>query len=140
MIGILIDACAETFVTHEEEILAGTFVGSLVKCTHARCREAYTHCTDVAVKRIYRSRDVLDIELAGFRIINTLIELMIDAVTHPEKAYSRLLIDRVSEQYNIKAPTLYGKVQAVLDYLSGMTDVYALDLYRKINGNSLPAV
>lgn len=46
----------------------------------------------------------------------------------------------VSEQYAIKAPTLYGKVQAVLDYLSGMTDVYALDLYRKINGNSLPAV
>lgn len=140
VIGILIDACAETFVAHEEEILAGTFVGSLVKCTHARCRDAYAHCTDVAVKRIYRSRDVLDIELAGFRIINTLIELMIDAVTHPEKAYSQLLIDRVSEQYDIKAPTLYGKVQAVLDYLSGMTDVYALDLYRKINGNSLPAV
>ena len=65
---------------------------------------------------------------------------MVDAVTHPDKAYSRLLIDRVSEQYAIKAPTLYGKVQAVLDYLSGMTDVYALDLYRKINGNSLPAV
>ena len=27
-----------------------------------------------------------------------------------------------------------------LDYISGMTDVFALDLYRKINGNSLPAV
>ena len=38
------------------------------------------------------------------------------------------------------SPTLYGKIQAVFDYLSGMTDVYALDLYRKINGNSLPAV
>ena len=37
-------------------------------------------------------------------------------------------------------PTLYGKIQAVLDYISGMTDVYALDLYRKIKGNSLPAV
>lgn len=140
VIGILIEACAEAFVTHEEEILAGTFSGSLIKHTNLRCREAYARCSDVAVKRIYRSRDVLDIELAGFRIINTLIELMVDAVTHPDKAYSRLLIDRVSEQYAIKAPTLYGKVQAVLDYLSGMTDVYALDLYRKINGNSLPAV
>ena len=140
VIGILIDACAETFVAHEKEILAGTFSGSLIKCTTERCRDAYIHCSEVAVKRIYRSRDVLDIELAGFRIINTLIELMVDAVRNPEKAYSRLLIDRVSEQYDIKAPTLYGKVQAVLDYLSGMTDVYALDLYRKINGNSLPAV
>ena len=29
---------------------------------------------------------------------------------------------------------------AVLDYLSGMTDIYALDLYRKINGQQLPMV
>ena len=140
VIGILIDECAEAFVAHEEEILAGTFEGSLIKHTGERCRSAYAHCSEVAVDKIYRSRDVLDVELAGFRIINTLIELMVDAVTHPDKAYSKLLIDRVSSQYEINSPTLYGKLQAVLDYLSGMTDVYALDLYRKINGYSLPAV
>ena len=50
------------------------------------------------------------------------------------------MIIRVSNQYNIKAPVLYERIQAVLDYISGMTDVFALDLYRKINGNSLPAV
>lgn len=88
----------------------------------------------------YRSSDVLDIELAGFRVISTLIDLMINAVCSPEKAYSQLLINRISGQYNVNAPTLYGKIQAVLDYISGMTDVYALDLYRKIKGNSLPAV
>lgn len=140
IIGILIDECAEAFLNHEEEILAGTFTGSLIKHTHARCQEAYAHCTEVSVKKIYCSRDVLDVELAGFRVINTLIELMIDAVNNPEKTYSRLLIDRVSEQYDMHAPTLYGKIQAVFDYLSGMTDVFALDLYRKINGHSLPAV
>ena len=43
-------------------------------------------------------------------------------------------------QYDIKAPDIYNKLLAVLDYISGMTDVYALDIYRKINGNSLPAV
>ena len=92
------------------------------------------------MSRIYRSRDVVDVELAGFRVISTLIDLMIEAVTHPEKAYSRLLISRVSEQYDMEADTLYGKVQAVLDYISGMTDVFALDLYRKINGHGLPAI
>lgn len=56
---------------------------------------------------------------------------MIDAVRSPEKAYSQLLINRVSGQYNIKAPALYERIQAVLDYISGMTDVFALDLYRK---------
>ena len=140
VIGILIDECVEAFMHHEEEILNGTFSEPLIKHASERCRQAYKRCSEVAVKKIYRSRDVLDIELAGFRIINTLIELMIDAVTHPDKAYSRLLIDRVSSQYDLHAPTLYGKIQAVFDYLSGMTDVFALDLYRKINGNSLPAV
>ena len=140
VIGMLIDECAEAFVAHEAEILEGTFEGSLIKHTGERCRDAYVHCSKVAVNKIYRSRDVLDVELAGFRIINTLIELMVDAVTHPDKAYSKLLIDRVSSQYEIHSDTLYGKLQAVLDYLSGMTDVYALDLFRKINGNSLPAV
>ncbi|MBQ1979625.1 MAG: dehydrogenase, partial [Alistipes sp.] len=140
VIGILIDECVDAFMRHEEEILSGTFSEALIKHTSDCCRQAYKHCSEVAVKKIYRSRDVLDIELAGFRIINTLIELMIDAVTHPDKAYSQLLIDRVSSQYDLHAPTLFGKVQAVFDYLSGMTDVFALDLYRKINGNSLPAV
>lgn len=140
VIGILIDECAEAFMCHEEEILSGVFNEPLIKHTSERCQQAYKHCSEVAVKKIYRSRDVLDIELAGFRIINTLIELMVDAVIHPDNAYSRLLIDRVSSQYDLHAPSLFGKLQAVFDYISGMTDVFALDLYRKINGNSLPAV
>ena len=83
---------------------------------------------------------MLDIELAGFRIISTLLELMLDAVRWPDRAYSRLLINRVSSQYAVRALGLYERVQAVLDYISGMTDVFALDLYRKINGNSLPEI
>ena len=63
-----------------------------------------------------------------------------EAVCHPEKAYSQLLINRVSQQYDIGAERLYDRIMAVLDYISGMTDVYALDLYRKINGMSLPFV
>ena len=52
----------------------------------------------------------------------------------------RILLKRIPEQYDTHAPTTYGKIQCVLDYISGMTDVYALDLYRKITGMSLPAV
>ena len=127
-------------VEHEEEILSGEFEGSLIKHIGSPLKEAYQHCSEIAFHKIYRSSDVLDIELAGFRVISTLIDLMINAVRTPEKAYSQLLINRMSSQYNVNAPTLYEKIQAVLDYISGMTDVYALDLYRKIKGNSLPAV
>ena len=140
VIGLLIKECTRAFLDNETEIFSGTFEGPLIKHISERPEKAYKHCSEVSFKKIYRSRDVLDIELAGFRVINTLLELMIDAVTSPEKAYSQLLINRVSGQYNIKAPALYERVQAVLDYISGMTDVFALDLYRKINGNSLPAV
>ena len=106
VIGILIDECADAFMRHEEAILNGAFNEPLIKYTSERCYQAYKHCSEVAVKKIYRSRDVLDIELAGFRIINTLIELMVDAAIQPDNAYSRLLIDRVSSQYNLHAPTL----------------------------------
>ena len=139
-IGLLVRECVDVFVAHEAEILSGQFSGPLVKHVSEPLREAYEHSAAVSLEKIYRSKDVLDIELAGFRIITTLVDLMIEAVMSPEKAYSQLLMGRVSGQYDIASKSLYGRVQAVLDYISGMTDVYALDLYRKINGNSLPAV
>ena len=140
IIGILIKECTQVFIENEADILGGNFEDALIKRISPPLCEAYKQCSQVAVHKIYRSRDVLDIELAGFHVISTLLELMIDAVQSPDKAYSQLLINRVSGQYDIESPTLYGKIQAVLDYISGMTDVYALDLYRKIKGNSLPAV
>lgn len=140
VIGALIKECTRVFTENEKKILAGEFEGALIKHICSPLKEAYENCSAIALQRIYRSSDVLDIELAGFRVISTLIDLMINAVRSPEKAYSQLLINRISGQYNVNAPTLYGKIQAVLDYISGMTDVYALDLYRKIKGNSLPAV
>ena len=139
-IGVLTRACVKTFVEHEEEILSGSFQGPLIKQIASPVREAYKQCSETAFEKIYCAKDVLDIELAGYQVITTLVDLMIEAVRYPHKAYSQLLINRVSHQYDMQAPTLYGKIQAVLDYISGMTDVYALDLYRKINGNSLPAV
>ncbi len=140
VIGLLIGECTQAFMNHETEILNGTFEGSLIKGISPLPAKAYKHSSDVSFQKIYCSRDVLDNELAGFRIISTLLNLMIEAVSSPEKVYSQLLINRVSSQYNIRAHSFYERIQAVLDYISGMTDVFALDLYRKIKGNSLPAV
>lgn len=139
-IGVLVKECTKVFVDNEESILQGKFEGTLINNMSSRIREAYKTCSGVAVNKIYCSKDVVDIELAGYQVITTLMDLMIEAVMYPEKAYSKLLIKRVSTQYDISADTLYERILAVLDYVSGMTDVYALDLYRKINGNSLPAV
>ena len=140
VIGLLIRECTQAFLDNEKQILAGKFEGTLIKHISPLPASAYHLCSEVSFEKIYCSRDVLDIELAGFRIIGTLLEMMTDAVCSPEKTYSKLLINRVSSQYNIKSPVFYERIQAVLDYISGMTDVFALDLYRKINGNSLPEI
>ncbi len=103
-------------------------------------QNAYRRCTDVAVRKIYKSKPVLDVELSGFKIMETLMEVMTDAAVHPDRFYSRQLISRVSSQYDIDSPDLDTRIMAVIDYISGMTDVYALDVYQKINGISLPII
>lgn len=139
-IGALEHECVRVFVENEDAILAGTFEGSLIKHTCPLIHDAYERCVSVAVNKIYNSRDVIDTELAGYKIISTLIELFTDAVMNPDKAYSKLLLGRISSQYEVDAEGVYPRIMAVLDYLSGMTDVFALDLFRKINGESLPIV
>lgn len=139
-IGCLVQECVRTFIEHEDEILEGTFHGTLIQQISSLPRQAYRQCSSTAFKKIYRSKDVVDVELAGFKVITSLLELYLEAVTHPHKAHSRLLIDLVSSQYETTATTLYDRVMAVLDFISGMTDIYALDLYRKIHGINLPHV
>lgn len=140
VIGKLENACAQTFIDHEEEILSGTFRGCLIDSIPEPQRTAYKRCTEVSFQKIYKSKPVLDVELSGFKILETLMEIMTEAAVHPDRFYSRQLISRVSSQYDITSPDLETRLMAVVDYISGMTDVYALDIYQKINGISLPIV
>ena len=140
VIGKLENECVNTFVAHEDEILSGTFTGSLIDHISPLQREAYRRCADISVQKIYRSRPVLDVELSGYKIMETLMQQMVEAVMHPDRYYSQQLIGRVSSQYHIDDPDLEVRLMSVIDYISGMTDVYALDVYQKINGISLPII
>ena len=140
VIGKLENECVRTFVAHEEDILAGRFAGSLIDHIAERQHHAYQQCAELSKRRIYRSRIVLDVELSGYKIMETLMHQMTEAIMHPDRYYSQQLIGRVSSQYAIESPALETRIMAVIDYISGMTDVYALDVYQKINGISLPIV
>jgi len=140
VIGKLIDQCSEVFAEHEAAILDGTFDSSLIKHLPEQTAAAYENCSKTAFKKIYRSSEVLDVELAGYKIILTLLDNLVTAVLSPEKAYSQQLLMRIPEQFETNSETTYGKIMAVLDYISGMTDIYALDLYRKITGMSIPTL
>lgn len=140
VVGALERACVNTFVNHEDEILQGTFTGSLIKHIDTPLREAYQRCAELSRAKIYRSKPVLDVELSGYKIMETLMETLISAAVHPEKFHSQQLICRFSSQYDINSPHLETRIMAVLDYISGMTDIYALDIYQKIEGIALPIV
>ena len=140
VINALERACVDAFMRHEDEIMRGEFSGSLIDSIDDRLVKAYHNCSELSKKRIYKSKPVLDVELSGFKIMDSLMEVMTEAAVNPQRFYSRQLISRVSSQYDISAPDLETRIMAVIDYISGMTDVYALDIYQKINGISLPIV
>ena len=140
VIGKLENECVAVFLAHEEEILAGTFEGCLIDHISERQKKAYKECEKISYSKIYQSKPVLDIELSGYQIMATLMEVFIKAAVNPSRFYSKQLLRRVSSQYDIENENLEERIMAVIDYISGMTDIYALDIYQKINGISLPIV
>lgn len=140
VIGKLENECVAAFLAHEEEILAGTFEGSLIDHISECQKKAYKECEKISYSKIYQSKPVLDIELSGYKIMATLMEVFVEAAVNPSRFYSKQLLRRVSSQYDIENENLEERIMAVIDYISGMTDIYALDIYQKINGISLPIV
>ena len=139
-IGRLENECVTAFLEHEKEILAGTFEGSLIDHIAEQQRNAYKECEKTSFAKIYHSKPVLDIELSGYKIMATLMEVFVNAAITPERFDSQQLLRRVSSQYDINNENIEERIMAVIDYISGMTDIYALDIYQKINGISLPIV
>ncbi len=139
-IGRLESECARAFVDNEGAILGGTFEGCLIDHVDPSVRDAYRHCSEVSFQRIYNSKPVLDVELSGYKIMETLMGALMEAAVNPATYHSEQLRKRFSNQYDINSDDFETRVMAVVDFISGMTDVFALDIYQKIQGISLPIV
>ena len=140
VISLLERKCVESFVANEQKLLDGMLEGCLIDHISHLEREAYHRCEKVSRQKIYNSKPVLDVELSGYNIMETLLTALIEAAVEPQRYYSRQLIQRFSSQYDINSANLETRIQAVIDYISGMTDLFALDVYQKIKGISLPIV
>ena len=139
IINKLINACADIFCQNYETIMTGEFKGSLIKNLTGTNKMAYDKCTELAYSRIYHTDIVTQIQIAGFKILGTILKEYTDAVLKPETYYARNILSVMPEQYQVsKDDSMYTKIQTVVDYVSGMTDSYALNLYRKIKGIELP--
>ncbi len=138
VIGKLVGQCTQVFINNYDKIMSGDFSGSLTNYLHGTTNEAMKNCAALSFKKIYRHPSVVEIEISGFKILGSLLHEFSKAILNPEDKYSEMLLPFIPEQYKVCAQaSAYEKLQSVLDYISGMTDIYALDLYRKINGIGL---
>ena len=141
IINKLINACCDEFENNYESIMEGSYKGSLIKNLDGKLKEAYRTCSKVAVERVYYTNSVTQIQIAGYKILGTLLKEYIDAVLKPETYYARNLLSVMPTQYQVDANvSIYTKIQTVVDYVASMTDSYALNLYKKIKGIDLPEI
>ena len=140
VIGKLVKQCVNVFWEKQDDIFSGNFQKALIDHVHPTSLAAIKNIKDVSLKNIYNDRSVVEIEISGYQIIGTLLEVFIEAILNPKEGFSQKIIQLMPDQYGGSHESTYEKVQAVVDFVSGMTDLYALDLYRKIKGINIPGV
>lgn len=138
-INYLAISCVEEFITNRADILTGLYNRSLIDGIAPLSIKALEEINAVTVRRIYNHETVVKIELAGYEVMSALLHSFIPAVlrrspTHREKKILKLL----PQQFRGEEDTPYEKALSVLDFISGMTDSYAMELYKNLRGISLP--
>ena len=130
-VGACIDRVSRVLSDHYDAIMDGRFTGSLM--AHTDYSAKYDAVKDFSVKNIYNHESVTRIEIAGFAVLKGLLELFMEWVTSPQSSLGRKIGDILHAP-----PTTdeYERFLHVIDYLSGMTDSYALHTYTTLMGRT----
>lgn len=153
--GIMIKAVIEVFKDRYDDIMSGTFEGGLLESSTAKDLEKILK--KISREYCYSDNEVITLELVGDRVISDLLELFVDAVVNiDKKPKTRLkkekLFHLISENFrhiqsldskglpNIEFEDLsiYNRLILITDFISGMTDSYAVNLHQKLLGVKLP--
>ncbi len=135
-INSLVNQCAVAFMDNYEQVMSGEFDKHLVECIDAR--EAVQTVSDIAREQIYYYRKVLEIETAGYEVLAGLLHCFLNAVFCDNKR-DRQIRMLIPKQYLDETLGKYDRVMNVIQFVSGMTDTFALDTFRTIKGISLPS-
>jgi dGTPase len=139
-INTLIQACSKLFYEEQQTILDGDFNHSLIDMIEEPFRSIMKDITKLSVKRIYNYSSVVQIEVAGYKVMGGILEEFIPAYLQNSSKYHQKLVELIPKQFLTKQQDDYSKIQTVLDFVSGMTDLYAVELFRKIKGISFPSM
>lgn len=140
-INELVNQLAKVFLDEEENILKGKFENELI--SEIKKASALKEIKEISVSKIYKSRSVVEREVAGYEVLGGLLDTFIDSydeayegkISSKNKSVFALLPRRISEDI---PKELYLRLLRVIDFVSGMTDSFAVSLFRKIRGISLP--
>ncbi|RLD84770.1 MAG: deoxyguanosinetriphosphate triphosphohydrolase [Bacteroidetes bacterium] len=137
-INALTVVCADRFMENSHEIINGLFNDELISIVNKQCSEM-KEITKVTKQQIYNHPKVMKIELAGYQILYDLLALFVPAVlkhspTHMDTKLKKIIPNQFMYDESIANISNYEKVFSVLDFLSGMTDEYALQLYKQLKG------
>ncbi|HET6254014.1 MAG TPA: dNTP triphosphohydrolase [Puia sp.] len=142
LINLLIFRVRDIFMAKEEELLNGRLSKALIEYLPERELELIRRIDDFSVQHIYNHRSVVEIEIAGYNVIGGMLREFFGALLQPGSIKSQKLRQLISKQFVIAGQpgSLYSDIQSVVDFISGMTDLYAVDLYRKITGIDFPRI
>ncbi len=134
-IGNLINDAVRVFIENEEAILQGKFHFALTD--KSKYKAQMDDIINLSVKKIYQSREVIEKELSGYQIINTLLDKFITAYNnnHEGKAtnYDKLLLKILPEKHHLEKENLYDRLLHICHYISMLTDGKAVELFKIVS-------
>ncbi|HYK75443.1 MAG TPA: deoxyguanosinetriphosphate triphosphohydrolase [Daejeonella sp.] len=139
-INTLIWFCTQTFYTQQSALLSGDYNQSLTDALPEPYLEAWKNIGQVSKAKIYNYSSVIQKEVAGYKVMAGLLEEFIPALLYNDTHYYRKLVELIPKQFRTDQQDTYSRIQSVLDFVSGMTDLYAVELYSKIKGISFPSI
>lgn len=136
-IGVLINEAVTIFLDNEEAILNGTFdKGLLDKCKY---EAQINDIIKISIDKIYRSKEVVEKEVAGYKIIADLLDVFVTALNNKfdsrQSNYDKLVLNLIPQEYQQEKESLYDRIMQISSYVAGLSDGYAIRLHRKIMGN-----
>jgi dGTPase len=134
VISRLATASAKVFCDHYEAIMQGRFEGKLLDQIDPELAYAMKECESLAIAQVYKHPSVVKIEISGYKVLGSLLDDFYNAIMNPDENYSKMLLSLIPAQYHPQSSEVYENARAVVDFVSGMTDVYAVELYKQIQG------
>ena len=136
-IGVLINEAVAIFLANEASILAGTFEKSLLeKCAY---EAQINDIIKISIAKIYKSTEVVEKEVAGYRIIADLLDVFVTALNNKfdgnPSNFDKLVLNLLPEEYKMENVNLYDRIMQVCSYVSRISDSYAIRMHKKLTGN-----